>query len=107
MTNTRASRFPLRLPLRYRHVGDPEWQKGKTENISDSGVLFRVEGALQVDTTVELRLVLPPAVSEGAYPEVVCRGRVVRTIPPANDQATPGLVVRIEHYNFVRPSLSH
>ena len=40
-TPTRAPRFSLRLPIRYRTVGEPAWHDGTTENISRSGVLFR------------------------------------------------------------------
>src|SRR5438093_1219765 len=46
----RATRFPLRLPVRYRPLGKPEWRQGQTENISHSGALFRVEAPLPVDT---------------------------------------------------------
>ena len=51
---TRALRFPLRLPLRYRAVAEGTWREGLTENISRSGVLFRAQDLLQVSTPVEL-----------------------------------------------------
>ena len=98
----RAVRFRLCLPLNYRPVGDPEWREGKSENISHSGVLFRGEDAPQIDTPVELRLMLltPTAPPESGYPEVCCRGRVVRTIAAADDR--PAIAVTIEHYEFER-----
>jgi len=98
----RAVRFRLCLPLNYRPVGDPEWREGKSENISHSGVLFRGEDAPHIDTPVEIRLMLPATPSENGYPEVSCRGRVVRTIPPANDRSAPGVAVTFEHYEFER-----
>ena len=40
---SRAQRFNLNLPLKYRLVGEGNWRKGTTENISRSGMLFRAE----------------------------------------------------------------
>ena len=99
----RASRFPLHLSVRYRRVGDPQWHEGKTENISRSGVLFRAEDSMQVDTDLEIRLELPVAAPGSGRPEVSCRGRVVRTISPSDDEPWPGSAVLIEHHDFVPP----
>ncbi len=84
----RAQRFPLQLPVRYRRTGEAGWLDGKTENISHSGVLFRVQQPFDVDTTIEIRITLPLAVAAGAASEVVCQARIVRAetrpaAPPA------------------------
>ena len=100
----RASRFPLHLSVRYRRVGDPQWHEGKTENISHSGVLFRAEDSVQVDTDVEVRLVLPVASSGSGRPQVSCRGRVVRVISPSARDPWPGSAIVIDDYNFMLPS---
>ena len=100
----RASRFPLHLSVRYRRVGDPQWHEGKTENISRSGVLFRAEDSVQVDTDIEIRLALPVAAPGSGRPEVSCRGRVVRTISPSNNEPWPGSAIAIDDYNFMLPS---
>jgi hypothetical protein len=100
----RASRFPLHLFVRYRRVGDPQWHEGKTENISRSGVLFRAEDSMQVDTDLEIRLELPVAAPGSARPEVSCRGRVVRTIAPSDNEPWPGSAIAIDNYNFMLPS---
>ena len=100
----RASRFPLHLSVRYRRVGDPQWHEGKTENISRSGVLFRAEDSMQVDTDVEIRLALPVAAPNSGPPEVSCRGRVVRTIAPSDNEPWPGSAIAIDDYNFMLPS---
>jgi hypothetical protein len=100
----RASRFPLHLSVRYRRVGDPQWHEGKTENISHSGVLFRAEDSMQVDTDLEIRLELPAAAPGSARPEVSCRGRVVRTIAPSDNEPWPGSAIAIDNYNFMLPS---
>jgi len=90
--------------VRYRRVGDPQWHEGKTENISRSGVLFRAEDSVQVDTDIEIRLALPVAAPGRGRPEVSCRGRVVRTISPSNNEPWPGSAIAIDDYNFMLPS---
>jgi hypothetical protein len=106
----RATRFPLRLPVRYRPLGRPEWQQGRTENISHSGALFRVDAPLPVDTQVEFRLVLS-ATAHGdvpygdgqPHPEVLGLGRVVRTVDPSDAHSTSGFAVSIDQYHFLPP----
>ncbi len=98
MDSQRAPRFPVRLPLRYRSIGATQWIDGQVENISRSGVLFRAANLVAVDTPVEMSFVLPV----GGGPGVICRGRVVRTVPPRADAAPAGLAVTIATYQFVR-----
>lgn len=93
----RATRFPLRLRVRYRTIGKADWQEGKTENISHTGALFRVEAPLPIDTQVEFRLLLPTPEPGSEHPEVSGLGRVVRTVPAT------GFAVAIEHYDFLPP----
>ena len=74
----RAQRFPLELPVRYRRVGEDVWLDGQTENISRSGVLFRVEQPFDVDTAVEIRIALRATSPGSAGSEVICQARIVR-----------------------------
>jgi hypothetical protein len=99
----RASRFPLHLDVRYRRLGDRDWRRGKTENISRSGVLFRAEECVEIDQNVELRLELPVTSPGRECPEVFCRGRVVRTVSPSDGEPWPGSAVLIDHHDFVPP----
>ena len=101
----RAPRFALKLPVRYRFAGDPRWREGITENISYSGVLFRAEGLIDVNTPIELRVALPVDVRERAHPEVFCHARIVRSVSPSEGDPRPGLAASIEQYQFVRPQL--
>ena len=78
----RAPRFPLKLPVRYRLAGDPRWCQGRTENISYSGVLFRAEELINVNTPIELRVALSADTRERPHPEVFCHARIVRAVPP-------------------------
>jgi len=85
---TRAPRYPLRIPLRYRSSSDGHWRDGHTENISRSGVLFRTDQAMPLQTPIEIVLALPAEVGgEGAAATVICRGRIVRT-EERRDQAS-------------------
>ena len=95
----RAPRFPLRLTVHYRALGDAEWQRGDSENVSSSGVLVRVRQLLQVHTPVEFRLILPATSDTTREGAVAGLGRVVRTVAPEADQL-PALALAIEQYNF-------
>jgi len=72
----RARRFPLTLPIRCRRAGDAGWLEGVTINISKSGVLFRVSEPLDVDTRVEMSIVLGESPARAA--ELRCDGHIVR-----------------------------
>jgi PAS domain S-box-containing protein len=102
---TRAQRFQLHLPLRYRRLGEKMWHEGTTENISRSGMLFQADEALQPSSQLEINLVLPAEIAGLSATEVVCRGEVVRTV--AGDRGagegkkiSPALAARILQYHF-------
>ena len=95
--SARAPRLPLDLQLRYRPVGARRWHEGQVENISRSGVLFRGAALVDVNTPVEMALVLPVLPLASA---IVCRGRIVRTILPGGPDRRPGLAATISRYRF-------
>jgi PAS domain S-box-containing protein len=96
----RATRFDLRLPLKYRRVGESGWREGTTENISRSGMLFQAEESLALNAQLEINLVLPAEIAGLAAAEVVCRGEVVRTIDPQSGKVSPVLAAKILQYHF-------
>ena len=100
-TLMRASRFALRLPVRYRLAGEPRWHQGQTDNISYSGVLFRAEGLINVNTPIELRVALSADTRERPHPEVFCHARIVRTMPPTQGDPRPALAASIEQYQLL------
>lgn len=74
----RSVRFPLHLPARLL-AGDKEWV-ATTENISASGVLFRLEESLPLDVRVEFLLEIPAEQFCGETTAAVhCLGHVVRS----------------------------
>lgn len=92
------------MTLRYRPAGAQDWKQGIVENISRSGVLFRAQGEVAVQSAVDITLVLESPLS-GAPPEVLCWGVIVRTMPHEDFPAL--LAARIVHYDFVRPEERH
>jgi hypothetical protein len=98
----RAQRFAIRAHLLYRETGQTNWCEGSIENISRSGLLFRADHYLGPKTSVEIRFVLPMEVSKEPGAEVVCRGAIVRAVPPANGQPSYVLAATIADYCLVR-----
>ncbi|MGA2415071.1 MAG: ATP-binding protein [Candidatus Sulfotelmatobacter sp.] len=97
---SRAQRFQLHLPLKYRQLHEEKWHDGTTRNISRSGLLFQSEDLLQPNVILEINLVLPPEIAGLSPTEVVCRGEVVRTEQPAKTEMPPALAARILQYHF-------
>jgi PAS domain S-box-containing protein len=96
---SRAQRFQLHLPLKYRRLDENNWHDGETRNISRSGLLFHAEDLLPRSVVLEINLVLPAEIAGLSPTEVVCRGEVVRTVP-AGETMPPALAARILQYHF-------
>jgi CheY-like chemotaxis protein len=95
--STRAPRFQLQLPLKYRRIDEEKWHDGETRNISRSGLLFEAEDLLQPKVQLEINLVLPAEIAGLSPTEVICRGEIVRT---AIEQVPPALAAKILQYHF-------
>jgi len=100
VTPSRAQRFQLHLPLRYRRLGEKQWHVGTTENISRSGMLFQADELLQPSSQLEINLVLPAEIAGLSETEVVCRGEIVRTVERKGEMLSPALGARILQYHF-------
>ena len=94
----RAQRFRLPIPLRYRAVGEQNWRKATTENISRSGLLFRANDALRPNAQLEINMMLPAEIAGLAATEVICRGQVVRSV--ADSSGVPAFAAKILQYRF-------
>ncbi len=75
----RARRYPLPLPLRYRIAKAAEWLSGTTRNVSDSGILFSVDQALEIGTAIEVELAME-ANGERWPSKAVAQASVVRVV---------------------------
>jgi hypothetical protein len=100
----RALRYNLQLAVRFRPAGDSAWRDGTTQNVSSSGVLLRASTPLASDTPVELRLALPVGPAADAFSEVICNGRIVRTVAPSSVNRQTGIAVEISDFKLVRGS---
>jgi hypothetical protein len=96
----RAQRYTVRIPLKYRPSGTADWWEGRTENISRSGVLFRTEHVMPLQTPVDVLMPLPEEVGGAGSGMVICNGRVVRTEPPQPDEPRPAVAVTISSYRL-------
>jgi PAS domain S-box-containing protein len=97
---SRAPRFQLHLPLKYRLLNEEKWHDGETRNISRSGLLFQAEDFLQPNVQLEINLVLPAEIAGLSPTEVVCRGQIVRTVKSAGEEMPPALAAKILQYHF-------
>jgi len=86
--------------MKYRPVGHTGWREGTTENISRSGVLFRAPDLLEPNTPVEMRVALPVGPTPELFPQVLCTGRIVRTVGILSDELHPALAVSIIGYQL-------
>jgi PilZ domain len=92
----RAHRFPLTLPIRCRRAGEDGWLEGVTINISSSGVLFCTSKPLDVDTKVEMTIVLGQ--SRAQRGELRCDGRIVRI--ESGSSTTASMAATFSRYNL-------
>ncbi|HXZ42131.1 MAG TPA: PilZ domain-containing protein [Terriglobales bacterium] len=98
-----GKRFPLELPIKIHKTEEAGQHAGVTGNLSAAGVYIRADASLDVGSSVEFEIALPPEVTGAKEPVIVqCRGRVVRTDEPAAGDATRGVACVIDSYDFVR-----
>jgi len=76
--NAVAPRFSLRLPMRYRPVGDTRWRSTITENLSSSGVRFGALEPLAVGAHLEIEISMTAAFLKPM--RVIARSEVVRQV---------------------------
>lgn len=100
-----GKRFPLELPIKIHSSQESNEHAGITGNLSAAGVYIKADASLEVGSSVEFEITLPPEVT-GAKENVTvqCRGRVVRTDEPAGSGKgdSRGVACVIDSYDFVR-----
>jgi len=96
--SVRAPRVRATVPLHIREVGGFGWKTGTTEDISQSGVLFKVDKAMEVGTPVELQYSPPVQVTWATNSQVSCRGKIVRTQPAPSPESKPACAAKIVTY---------
>ncbi|MBM3774404.1 MAG: hypothetical protein FJW37_04495 [Acidobacteria bacterium] len=94
-------RFDLKLALAItRHAGENVSRFGETRNIGSGGVLFSVDGKLEVGDPIEFVISLP-----GENPAPVslrCLGIVLRQDALAERGPQRAVAATVERYEFIR-----
>jgi len=98
----RAPRHQVDIRLRYRAIGESTWRDGKSENVSDTGVLFQPEAVLSRDTLIELMMEMPAAVI-GSTGMLLRRGRIVRGVPPSPLEDRPPYAAATFDHGYGHP----
>ncbi len=94
----RMPRFALELPMVVRHGDDHETSfESQTENISACGVYFRHHTELDVNSSLQLDITLPPQSFHNN--RIRCWGKVVRVDYYEDEKA--GIAVEILNYDFM------
>jgi hypothetical protein len=94
----REARFVVRGSLLYREEGGMDWHKGLTENLSASGVLFRGESPLPVNTPLEMSITPPKAPGQRAPEGIYCWGTIVRATMDEATSVKPIFGVKIQKF---------
>ncbi|HLY62435.1 MAG TPA: PilZ domain-containing protein [Terriglobia bacterium] len=101
-SSQRAQRFPIKVPMRYRKDQEKDWAEGRTENISQSGLLFQAPEPLNPDTMVQICFSLPDTAEGESGATVLCEGRTIRTILPPSSDESPCVAVKLLDYKLKR-----
>ncbi len=88
------------MPMSYRPLGESEWRKALTANVSRTGVLFHTESALAPETKLEMKLTLPASIAGRAAGEVLCRGEIVRNLPADPLHPQPAVAATIGSFRL-------
>lgn len=93
-----ARRFTLQMSMRYRAMDDATWHDTQTENIGRTGVFFRDDRVLQIDTPVEMILSLPVEIGGEPGATTICRGRIIRIEDATSEHHRGGMAATIDSY---------
>ena len=85
---SRAQRFSMQAIMHYRIIGENRWYVGTVENMSSTGVLFRGERIVDVDSSIEVTVNVPGSLAAGHSSKMVSRGKIVRVSPSESGQDT-------------------
>jgi hypothetical protein len=96
-------RHNFRVPIRVRFwkSGLPE-QRGKSENLSESGILFATNSQIPVGTVIEILLKMPEAITGEPTTEWLCSGHVVRVEPIESPRGRLGVGMKFDCYQVSR-----
>lgn len=101
---SRARRYGLGTSIHYRVGGENVWREGTIVNISISGVLLVAHKALEVNTSIEMRFVLPIELQGESAAELLYRGVIVRCFPAEGSRDEVKVAAKFVSSRFQRRS---
>lgn len=97
----RPRRYTLHLPVYFRELNSPKWLKGRTENISYTGILLNSSSPLAQETQLDLRLQVSLGAKGQGPTEIHCKCKVVRLEQRIVKENPIALAVKIRDYRIV------
>lgn len=98
----RAQRFPIRSVMHYRLTGEDRWYVGTVENMSSTGVLFRGERVVGVDSSVEITVNIPGSLAAGHSSKMASRGKIVRVSKDGSEPGGAVMAAELHHLRILR-----
>ena len=97
----RAERFNFGMPITVCWSVGADRRKAQTitQDVSSSGLYFFLPEAIPDGTAVEVEMMLPTEISQGAPVRVRCQGRIQRCVMKPGESA--GIATMIEKYEFL------
>lgn len=94
-------RYNIKTPIRIRRwkSGIPE-ERGKSENLSEQGILFATNSVISVGTVLEILLKMPEIITGEPTTEWLCSGHVVRVEPIDSPRGKLGVAVQFDCYQI-------
>lgn len=91
----------MALPVAVTLNEDGREARVKTKDISSSGVYLEFSAPMDVGSSLEFVLTLPPEITRGKSVRVKCKGKVVR-VDHVSEGSAVGVAATIDRYEFVR-----
>jgi len=90
----RPKRVNVEVPVRYRPVGDDSWYVGRSENVSQVGLLIQVAHSVPLGAFIEGTMSLPTGLLPGIGGEMLFMGTVARHVPASGGPLRIGIAFR-------------
>ncbi len=96
----RSQRVLMHAPLSYRRVAEGEWLRGKSENVSSSGILFQAAQLETVGTAVDIKFDEPLETGDDTGILESCRGEIVRALAVPGTEQVLMLAAKLSQFQF-------
>jgi len=94
----REARQAVHGAVIYRPKDGLVWYEGALVDLSRTGILFRGEKQLPIDSPIELSFTVQPLTGRKASAPIFCWGKVARSAPPGINDGRPAVAVQVLRY---------